>query len=47
MSEFALGRFGGRRLEKGGPSCMPGLWRRADGRFGFAAWAGIGLERSA
>jgi hypothetical protein len=41
--EFGLGRFGDRRLEKGGPRCMR-LWLR--GRVAVsAAWAGGGRER--
>lgn len=45
MSEYGLGRFGDHRLEKGGRFCMPALWRRGVGGFGFADWAAIGLGR--
>jgi hypothetical protein len=46
MSEYGLGRFGDRRLEKGGPSCTPAWWRAAGGVCGFAGWVGRGLGRS-
>jgi hypothetical protein len=47
MLGYGLGRFGDRRLEKGGPSCMPVLWRLAGGGCASDDWARIGLERSA
>ncbi len=47
MSEVTLGRFGDRRLEKGGPSCTPAWWRRAVEAFGFDGLAEIGPERFA
>jgi hypothetical protein len=47
MAEYGLGRFGDRRLEKGGPFCMPAWWRRAGEAFGFADLEGAGRERSA
>ena len=47
MSEIVLGRFGDRRLEKGGPSCTPAWLRRVGAVFGYVAWAVIGPERSA
>ena len=45
MLERGLGRFGDRRLEKGGPSCWPVLWRPAVEGFGFGGWAVTGPER--
>jgi hypothetical protein len=38
--EFGLGRFGDRRLEKGGPPCMRPLLSGQD--LVFAAWAAGG-----
>jgi hypothetical protein len=46
MLEMSLGRFGDRRLEKGGPFCCRVLWRAAVAGFGFAAWVGRAPERS-
>ena len=46
MSDVTLGRFGDRRLEKGGPSCMPVWWRGAGEGFGFAGLGATGLVRS-
>ena len=46
MSEYGLGRFGDRRLEKGGRFCMPALWRLVVGGFGFGDWVATGLGRS-
>jgi len=40
MSDVTLGRFGDRRLEKGGPSCMPVLLRRAAAGCGFGDLVG-------
>jgi hypothetical protein len=45
MSEFTLGRFGDRRLEKGGPFCTPALLRRVAEDFVFGGWAAIVRER--
>ena len=36
MADIGLGRFGDRRLEKGGPFCMPGWW----------SWAAAGSRRA-
>jgi hypothetical protein len=47
MTEVTLGRFGDRRLEKGGPFCMAAWWRRAAVACGFDGLAVIGPERSA
>jgi hypothetical protein len=47
MTEVSLGRFGDRRLEKGGPSCTLVWWRRAGVGFGFVGSAVIVRERSA
>jgi hypothetical protein len=44
--EMTLGRFGDRRLEKGGPFCSPDWSMSAGGRFGFASWAGRGPAKS-
>ena len=41
--EYGLGRFGDRRLEKGGPFCMR-RWCRGLGR-ASAGWEGRGLGR--
>ena len=43
--DLLLGRFGDRRLEKGGPIFWVGLLRAADGGYGFAGWAAIVRER--
>lgn len=45
MEELGLGRFGDRRLEKGGYFCMPALWRRVDEASVSAGLAGTGPER--
>jgi hypothetical protein len=45
MSDVTLGRFGDRRLEKGGPFCMPAWCRMGGGASGFAGLAAIVLER--
>ena len=45
MSEFGLGRFGDRRLEKGGCFCTDGWLKSAARGFGFAGWEGIELAR--
>ena len=47
MLDVTLGRFGDRRLEKGGPSSMLVWWRWAGEASGSAGLAAIGLERSA
>ena len=47
MSEVTLGRFGDRRLEKGGPSCTRAWWRTAAEAFGFDGLAVIVPERFA
>ena len=41
--ELGLGRFGDRRLEKGGRVCMPRWWRGRGRAFGD--WAGRGRGR--
>ena len=46
MAQFVLGRFGDRRLEKGGSFCMTVWSRQPVGGFGSAGWAATGLERS-
>ena len=46
MVEMTLGRFGDRRLEKGGPSCTPVLSRRVGVGCGFADWAAAARGRS-
>jgi len=46
MAQFVLGRFGDRRLEKGGCFCMTGWSRRLGGGFGSAGWGATGLVRS-
>ena len=46
MAQFVLGRFGDRRLEKGGSFCMAGWLRRPGEGFGFAGWGATGLARS-
>ena len=45
MTEVTLGRFGDRRLEKGGSFCIPVWWLRAAVGFGFDGLVGIGPER--
>jgi hypothetical protein len=45
--ELCLGRFGDRRLEKGGPFFWPVWLRPVDGSCGCAAWGAIGRERFA
>jgi hypothetical protein len=47
MTEVTLGRFGDRRLEKGGPTCTRVWWRRAGAGFGFAVLAATVRARSA
>lgn len=47
MTEVTLGRFGDRRLEKGGPSCMPAWCRQVGAASGFDVSAVIGPERFA
>ena len=44
--DVRLGRFGDRRLEKGGPIFWPVWWSWAGGSCGCAAWGAIGRERS-
>lgn len=46
MGQVLLGRFGDRRLEKGGPFCTPAWLRQAGGRCAFVGWAATVLERS-
>lgn len=45
MSDFGLGRFGDRRLEKGGCSCTSAWLRWADAVCGFAGLAEPVRER--
>ena len=45
--DLALGRFGDRRLEKGGPICWRGWWRMGHAACGCGASAEIGRARSA
>jgi hypothetical protein len=45
--ELCLGRFGDRRLEKGGPFFWVGWLLRVAGGCGCAGWAAIGRERFA
>jgi hypothetical protein len=47
MSEIFLGRFGDRRLEKGGSFCMIGWYRRAVTGSGFGDWVERGREKFA
>jgi hypothetical protein len=42
--ELGLGRFGDRRLEKGGPFSWAGWLRRAAEGCGCADWVAIGRE---
>ncbi len=46
MQAYGLGRFGDRRLEKGGPFCTPAWLKRVVAGCGFVVLAGIGPERS-
>jgi hypothetical protein len=43
--ELRLGRFGDRRLKKGGPFFWAGWWNAAAVSCGYAGWAGIVRER--
>jgi len=45
--EFGLGRFGDRRLEKGGPFFWPVLLHWVAASYGCASWVGAGLGRFA
>ncbi len=45
--DLCLGRFGDRRLEKGGPIFWPALLPRVAASCGFVGWAVIGLARFA
>jgi hypothetical protein len=45
--DYGLGRFGDRRLEKGGSFCMPGLSRLGARGCGFVRSAKIVPEKSA
>ena len=45
-SELGLGRFGDRRLEKGGPFCWLGFWPWAGTASGSAVWVGIVRAKS-
>jgi len=47
MPDYGLGRFGDRRLEKGGLSYMPVWWRRAGGVCVCADWAAAAPARFA
>jgi hypothetical protein len=46
MLDMTLGRFGDRRLEKGGPSSWVVWWRWLGKGFGFAGLVAIGREKS-
>ncbi len=46
MAQFVLGRFGDRRLEKGGPFYMAGWLKRLGKGFVFAGWEATALARS-
>jgi hypothetical protein len=46
MCDFSLGRFGDRRLEKGGLFCWGVLSRRRVAQCGFALWGARGEEKS-
>jgi hypothetical protein len=46
MSDVTLGRFGDRRLEKGGPSCMPVFWRGVGAGSGSVSLGATVLVRS-
>lgn len=43
--ELVLGRFGDRRLEKGGPFFWLALWNAGAANCVSVAWAATGLER--
>lgn len=45
--ELSLGRFGDRRLEKGGPIFWAALWGLVAASFGFGVWAAVGRGRFA
>jgi hypothetical protein len=45
MELVGLGRFGDRRLEKGGPFFWAGWLRRAADDCGFASWAVVEREK--
>lgn len=45
--DVSLGRFGDRRLGKGGPIFWAVSWSREAGKCGSAVWAALGLARSA
>jgi len=45
--ELGLGRFGDRRLQKGGPSFWTGWSPRAADGYGCVDWAAVGRERFA
>jgi hypothetical protein len=45
--EGSLGRFGDRRLEKGGPACSLGWYVSANRASASAEWVGIALARYA
>lgn len=47
MAQFVLGRFGDRRLEKGGSFYMAGWLRRLGAGFGFVGWEATAPARSA
>jgi hypothetical protein len=46
MMETTLGRFGDRRLEKGGPGCMSAWCLGAVEGFAFGGWVVIGRAKS-
>jgi hypothetical protein len=46
MAELTLGRFGDRRLEKGGRCCTLGWWNWVEVGYGFAGSERIGRARS-
>jgi hypothetical protein len=45
MTQISLGRFGDRRLEKGGSFCMSGWSAPPVTGCVFASWVGIVLEK--
>ena len=45
--DLCLGRFGDRRLEKGGPIFWAVLWSLVGASCGFGGWAAVGRERCA
>jgi len=45
MSELLLGRFGDRRLEKGGTFCCLGSWNAEVAGYGFAVLGALGREK--